>query len=116
MSSSRRWIIWSRASSARLTNRLMSVGVDLGSATATVTAGETPVPAAVAPAAPATPAFGDAVRRGIEAISVPAAAFAVALLLFGIFIAITGRNPFAVYYQMLRGSFGTWFSFQNTLL
>ena len=43
-------------------------------------------------------------------------AFIAALMLFGLFIALTGRNPGAVYYQMFRGSFGTWFSFQNTLL
>jgi simple sugar transport system permease protein len=43
-------------------------------------------------------------------------AFLAALVLFGLFVAITGRNPAAVYYQMYRGSFGTWFSFQNTLL
>ena len=47
---------------------------------------------------------------------VPGAAFAVALILFGIFIALTGHNPLAVYYQMYRGSFGTAFSFQNTLV
>src|SRR5207244_7474073 len=44
------------------------------------------------------------------------AAFLAALVLFGVFITLTGRSPFAVYYQMYRGSFGTWFSFQNTLL
>ncbi|HVR64934.1 MAG TPA: ABC transporter permease [Polyangia bacterium] len=57
-----------------------------------------------------------AVRRTLSALSVPAAAFAAALALFGVFIMLTGHNPFAVYYQMYRGSFGTWFSFQNTLL
>jgi simple sugar transport system permease protein len=30
-------------------------------------------------------------------------------------MALTGRNPLAVYREMFRGSFGTWFSFQNTL-
>jgi simple sugar transport system permease protein len=56
------------------------------------------------------------VRRALGALAVPAGAFAAALVLFGIFIACTGRSPAAVYYQMFRGSFGTWFSFQNTLL
>ena len=46
----------------------------------------------------------------------PRLAAIAALLLFGLFVAITGRDPIAVYYQMYRGSFGTWFSFQNTLL
>src|SRR5581483_7570196 len=95
----------------------MSIGVDIGTVPAEAKANETPAPVAVKAAAPPDVSrFADAVRRAIEGLSVPAAAFAVALLLFGIFIAITGRNPFAVYYQMLRGSFGTWFSFQNTLL
>jgi simple sugar transport system permease protein len=59
---------------------------------------------------------GAGLRAAVDAIGIPAAAFVVALLLFGVFIAFTGRNPLAVYYQMYRGSFGTWFSFQNTLL
>jgi ABC-type uncharacterized transport system permease subunit len=60
--------------------------------------------------------IGGSIRAAIGAAAVPAAAFVVALVLFGIFIALTGRNPFAVYYQMYRGSFGTAFSFQNTLI
>ncbi|HEX3698454.1 MAG TPA: ABC transporter permease [Polyangia bacterium] len=67
----------------------------------------TTVPIAVAPGA---------LRRTLDGLSVPLLAFIAALGLFGVFIALTGRNPFAVYYQMYRGSFGTWFSFQNTLL
>ncbi|HVZ72337.1 MAG TPA: ABC transporter permease [Polyangia bacterium] len=55
-------------------------------------------------------------RRAVDAIAVPTLSFVAALALFGVFIAFTGRNPAAVYYQMFRGSFGTWFSFQNTLL
>ena len=56
-----------------------------------------------------------AIRRAVEAIAVPGAAIAAALVLFGLFMAVTGRNPVAVYQEMFRGSFGTWFSFQNTL-
>ncbi|HTA20074.1 MAG TPA: ABC transporter permease, partial [Polyangia bacterium] len=52
----------------------------------------------------------------IGALATPTMACLAALLLFGLFVAITGRDPIAVYYQMYRGSFGTWFSFQNTLL
>jgi general nucleoside transport system permease protein len=54
-------------------------------------------------------------RRSVEAFAVPSAAILGALILFGIFVALTGRNPLAVYHEMYRGSFGTWFSFQNTL-
>lgn len=59
----------------------------------------------------AVPRLGTVTR----ALAVPAGAIAVALVLFGIFMALVGRNPFAVYAEMVRGSFGTWFSFQNTL-
>ena len=43
------------------------------------------------------------------------AAVLVSLLLFGAFVAAAGANVGEVYYQMYRGAFGTWFSFQNTL-
>jgi ABC-type uncharacterized transport system permease subunit len=56
------------------------------------------------------------IRASLTSMVVPGLAFAVALILFGIFIALTGHNPLAVYYQMYRGSFGTAFSFQNTLV
>jgi general nucleoside transport system permease protein len=48
-------------------------------------------------------------------VAVPGGAIVAALVLFGVFMAVTGRNPLAVYQEMFRGSFGTWFSFQNTL-
>jgi simple sugar transport system permease protein len=57
----------------------------------------------------------EARRRSLETVAVPGIAILAALVLFGIFVAFTGRNPFAVYQEMWRGSFGTWFSFQNTL-
>jgi len=72
--------------------------------------------ARVAPIAEVEVGLGAAIRGAIGSFFVPAAAIVVALLLFGIFIAITGRNPLAVYYQMYRGSFGTAFSIQNTLV
>jgi simple sugar transport system permease protein len=43
------------------------------------------------------------------------AAVLVSLLLFGAFVAAAGAPVGEVYYQMYRGAFGTWFSFQNTL-
>jgi general nucleoside transport system permease protein len=73
-------------------------------------------PGRVAPIAEVNVGLGAAIRAAIGSFFVPAAAIVVALLLFGIFIAITGRNPLAVYYQMYRGSFGTAFSIQNTLV
>src|SRR3954469_20095126 len=56
-----------------------------------------------------------AIRRAVESIVVPGRAICGALMLFGVCMALTGRNPVAVYREMFRGSFGTWFSFQNTL-
>lgn|GEM_PF-24073 len=62
------------------------------------------------------PSFAVAWGRGLAALRVPAGAFTAAMLAFGVFMAVVGRNPLAIYGQMWRGSFGTWFSFQNTLL
>ena len=51
----------------------------------------------------------------LEPILVPAAAIAVSLVLFGGFVAASGADPIAVYRQMVRGAFGTWFSFETSL-
>ena len=89
----------------------MGVGVSIESRdVAAVTPGKAP------PIPEVHVGIGGSIRAAISAAAVPAAAFVVALILFGIFIALTGRNPFQVYYQMYRGSFGTAFSFQNTLI
>jgi general nucleoside transport system permease protein len=45
-----------------------------------------------------------------------ALAIVVSLLLFGAFVAAAGHNPLDVYAEMYRGAFGSWFSFQNSLL
>ena len=96
----------------------MGVGVSIAASPVTTPA-LAPVPGA---RVPAPPAAGDnrearraAIGRAVESIAVPGAAIGAALLLFGVFLALTGRNPLAVYQEMFRGSFGTWFSFQNTL-
>ena len=108
----------------------MGVGASIGSESA-VPSATGPVMVVSAPVAgpPKSPGTGSApthttaiantpgvLRRTLEGMSVPFMAFVAALALFGVFILLTGHNPFAVYYQMYRGSFGTWFSFQNTLL
>lgn len=67
-------------------------------------------------AAPGHLDVGATLRRAWEALRAPAAAFAGTVLVFGLFMAVIGRSPIAVYGQMFKGSFGTWFSFQNTLL
>ncbi len=51
----------------------------------------------------------------VEVLVIRSAAVLVSLALFGLFVAVAGADPFDVYYQMYRGSFGSAFSFQNTL-
>ena len=64
----------------------------------------------------ATTPLADWLRRVGAALKAPGAAFLGTLVVFGVFMAVIGRNPIEIYQQMFRGSFGTWFSFQNTLL
>jgi general nucleoside transport system permease protein len=62
---------------------------------------------------------GAALRERIggaaEVVVIPVLALAAALALFGIFVALFGRNPLDLYFYMYQGAFGTWFSWQNTL-
>src|SRR4029434_6612924 len=67
--------------------------------------------AAAAPAVSSPPPG----RSRAEGLLIPLGAVVVSLLLFGVFVALAGANPLEVFYQIWRGAFGTWFSFQNTL-
>src|SRR5205823_10645856 len=51
----------------------------------------------------------------VAALGLPAGALVVSLLVFGVFVAGSGTNPFTAYTLMYIGGFGTWFSWQNTL-
>ena len=64
---------------------------------------------------PPIPAFCNATARRIEYILIPGAALVGALGVFGIFVALFGKNPLDLYFYMYQGAFGTWFSWQNTL-
>jgi ABC-type uncharacterized transport system permease subunit len=55
-------------------------------------------------------------RSSVEAILIRLGALAASMALFGVFVALAGAEPLDVFYQMYRGSFGTSFSVQNTLL
>ncbi len=55
-------------------------------------------------------------RRPLEAVFLPVAALAIALILFGGFCAIAGANPFAVYGSIYKAAFGRWSAWQNTLI
>ncbi|HEY6562139.1 MAG TPA: ABC transporter permease [Polyangiaceae bacterium] len=46
----------------------------------------------------------------------PLGAVLFSFVVFGVFVALAGVSPWDVYASMYRGAFGTWFSFQNTLL
>jgi len=60
--------------------------------------------------------WGARLSVAVEAIFVPVAGITLSFALFGVFVALAGANVLDVYYQMYRGAFGSWFSFQNTLL
>jgi general nucleoside transport system permease protein len=55
-------------------------------------------------------------RKTLEAICIPIAALLFSLVLFGLFCALAGANPFAVYASIYKAAFGNWRSFQNTLI
>src|SRR6201991_3191118 len=68
---------------------------------------------AVSPAA--DPGFLQRYGATIEYILIPGAALVGALAMFGLFVALFGKNPLDLYFYMYQGAFGTWFSWQNTL-
>ena len=62
------------------------------------------------------PPFGPKFVAWAEYIVIPALALLASLVLFGIFVALFGKNPLDLYFYMYQGAFGTWFSWQNTLV
>lgn len=71
---------------------------------------------ASAPPAPRAPRIAwDALGPRLEPFLIPLGALVTSLLVFGGFVALAGHSPLDVYAEMVRGAFGTWFSFQNTL-
>jgi simple sugar transport system permease protein len=59
--------------------------------------------------------LGAGAWRSIEAATLSGGAIVVALLAYGVFIALNGIDPFAVYGVLFLGAFGTWFSLEATL-
>ncbi|NJR49342.1 MAG: ABC transporter permease [Leptolyngbyaceae cyanobacterium CSU_1_3] len=55
-------------------------------------------------------------RRTAEAICIPIGALIFSLILFGLFCAAAGANPFAVYAAIHKAAFGSWSAFQDTLI
>jgi len=60
-------------------------------------------------------ALGRSLGGAAEYIVIPAFALLAALVAFGIFVALFGKDPTDLYFYMYQGAFGTWFSWQNTL-
>ena len=76
-------------------------------------------PAAVADPAIAGPRFRDTafrLRRGAEFVFISVFALIVSATLFSLFLAALGKSPLEFFSLVWRGGFGTYFSWQNTLL
>ena len=74
------------------------------------------------PAAPSAAAGGaslpimsDSTRRALEGIFWPVMSLAAAMIVFGLFVAMTGRDAFEMYGLIYVGAFSDAFSWQNTL-
>jgi ABC-type uncharacterized transport system permease subunit len=55
-------------------------------------------------------------RSHVESIVIPIGAILVSLVAFGVFCTLAGANPLAVYASIYKAAFGSWYSFQNTLV
>lgn len=55
-------------------------------------------------------------RSTLETIAIPLGALVVSLFVFGIFCGMAGANPFGVYGSIYQAAFGSWSSFQGTLI
>jgi general nucleoside transport system permease protein len=60
--------------------------------------------------------MSDRWRSHLESVCLPLGALIAALVIFGLFCALAGANPFGVYSSIYRAAFGSWSSFQNTLI
>jgi len=54
-------------------------------------------------------------RQAAEALVIPVAALAAAMVVFGVFMAALGQNPLEIYTLIYQGAFASAFSWQNTL-
>lgn len=57
----------------------------------------------------------DRLRRPAEAVLVPLGALLVAMVLFGAFVWVLGKDPIEVYKLIYKGAFSSAFAWQNTL-
>ena len=68
------------------------------------------------PAAPVSSEYVARFKRAAEFVVMPAAAILLSALLFSIFLLTLGKSPVQFFELLWRGGFGTWFSWQNTLV
>lgn len=73
-------------------------------------------PAAASNGAAVPGAAAWAWRGALEAVAIPIWAVLGALFLFGVFCAFQGANPLSVFGAIHKAAFGSWYSFQNTLI
>ncbi|MBX9961450.1 MAG: ABC transporter permease [Burkholderiales bacterium] len=67
-------------------------------------------------AAPSVATFSfDRLRRPAEAVLVPLGALLAAMVLFGAFVWVLGKDPIEVYKLIYKGAFSSAFAWQNTL-
>ena len=57
----------------------------------------------------------DTIRNALSGFLVPVSALLISAVIFGIFVALAGADPFETYALIYKGAFGSWFSWQNTL-
>lgn len=72
--------------------------------------------ATAADSGPKLGAVAARLRAAAERAAVPAVALFISAVIFAVFVFAAGANPVDVYDLMWKGAFGSWFSWQNTLL
>ncbi|HZG37368.1 MAG TPA: ABC transporter permease [Nodosilinea sp.] len=60
--------------------------------------------------------LGRSLLASLEGLALPVGAVLAALVIFGLFCALAGANPLAVYSSIYRAAFGSWSAWQNTLI
>lgn len=61
-------------------------------------------------------ALPQTLNKALEPFLIIVGSLTVSMVLFGVFVASAGTDPFEVYQTMYRAAFGTLFSWQNTLI
>src|ERR1700746_3579563 len=53
---------------------------------------------------------------GLESVVIPVGALLASMIVFAIFCMFAGANPIGVYASIYKAGFGSWYSWQNSLL